>query len=709
MRTLFYAVAFACIAGCGNGPAPGPGPGSGGPPPAVKEDPPAEPGKPIAKEPGEPEEAVPLATVARHVIGVTLDPASHGIEGSDEIEFEGEGVREIELALNRTFEVTSVQFGRVAAGWDFKEGKLKVRFPAASTAKFTVTVAWRGTVFDPPKRDEVRFVTGEKSSGTIQPEGAYLPPNCGWYPDVPGTMARFTVTARVPETWEFIGQGGRHEYDAKTRRCTWSSPLTVDGLTAVAGPYVAEELQAGRVTVRSYFFEADAKDAAAYRKAAAEWIEHFSTLLAPYPYDDFSVVENFFSTGYGMPSYTLLGQDVVRMGPRYLGEGGLGHEILHCWWGNSVFIEGGNWCEALTTYCSNYHWVEFKQGEEEARKYRRRQIVRFSMMVPPEADYPVRKFEGKVTEADNEIGYGKGSMLFHLVRRRIGDAAFWEGLRRVIRERTGRRASWEDFRAAFEAQSGEKLEELFRGWLDGTGAPEVTVAKTGKGAKVTLGGPLKDLRLRVRSWRPDGPVEADVDVKGGVAEWEEPAGTTRVEVDPGFDVFRRLPAEALPICLNRVVTSTPHAVVYPAGDEAYKELLERLADWEKIPAGEATPEKLKGKSVLVLGGPDVNAVAKRWAEGGKLKLAGLEVGADGWTGADEEVKLGAHRALLVSFTNPDDASRHATLFFPASPAAAKPARLLLYYSWESWFVWRDGQIAARGEFPVNDVPTADLR
>ena len=708
MRNLTTVVLLAAVLGCGGGSArsedkpevksPGETPDGKGAPPQATEPPDAKP-----------PEAAPAATLERHVLSVVLDPATHGIEGSDEIEFSGEGVRELDLALNKGFEVSSVSFGRVAAKFTFKDGTLHVTFPAASTKNFSVTVAYKGTVFEPPHRDEVRFVTGEKCSGTIQPEGAYLSPACQWYPTVPGAMARYTVTAKVPEDWEFVGQGGRSEYDAKTRRCTWVDPVPSDEMTCVAGPYVGEETRAGRLTVRSYFFKDDNASAEGYRKAAVDWIAHFSELLAPYPYDDFSVVENFFSTGYGMPSYTLLGSDVVRMGPRYLGEGGLGHEVLHCWWGNSVFIDGGNWCEALTTYCSNYHWVEKTKGAEEARKYRRHAMVRYTMHVNAENDYAIRKFLGKVTEADNEIGYGKGSMLFHLVRRRIGDAAFWGGLRRVIREKTGKRASWEDFRAAFEAESGEKLGELFTSWLDQPGAPEMSVAKTEKGVRLTVAGPLKNLRVHVRSWHADAPVESDVDVRDGAAEWTPPEGTTKIEIDPAFDVFRRLPAEALPICLNRVVTEAKPAIVLPADPAPYKELLERLEGWEKLTAEQATPEALKGKSVMVLGGPEENGLAKRWVEAGKLKPGTIEVTAKGWTAADETVALGQDRALMVSFANPDDPAHHATLFFPASPAATKPARLLLYYAWDSWLVWRDGKIAARGEFPVSDSITLELK
>jgi hypothetical protein len=709
----------ALLAGCGPSASPEPAPGGAevaspppeADPPAPRAEPPGPPPPDPPPEPARPPDPAPAPVLERHVLNIALDPAAHRIEGADAIEYSGGPASGVVLALNPTFEVFSVHVGHVAARYTLTGGTLDVRFPAPSDERFTVTVGFRGTLFDPPRRTEMRFVTGEKSEGTIQPEGAYLPASAGWYPDAPGSYARFTVTAKVPEDWEFVGQGGRHDYDPKTRRATWACPLPTPGLVCVAGPYVAAETRAGRVTVRSYFHPKDAAIGDQYRAAAAEWIDHWSASLGPYLFDDFSVVENFFSTGYGMPSYTLLGADVVRMGARYLGEGGLGHEVLHCWWGNGVHLgSGGNWCEALTTYGSNYGWVESAQGEDAARKYRRHQMVRFSVLVDPAKEYPVRQFGGKVTELDNEIGYTKGSMLFHLVRRRAGDRAFWRGLRRVVAERAGRAAEWDDFRAAFEAETGEDYRALWSAWLDKTGVPELRLERTSRGARLAVAGPLADLRVRVRSWRADGPVESDVDVRNGVAEWTEPDDAERLEVDPAFDLFRRIPAEALPRCLNRVVADGARAVVLPdAGETGYEALLQRLGDWEKVPATEAAPERLKGKSVLVLGGADANAVARRWAEAAKLDFGSVKVLAEGWTADGETARPGAHRALLVSGANPDDPARHAAVFAPMNDASKAAARLLLYYGWDSWLVWRDGQVAARGEFPCADVPTLELK
>jgi hypothetical protein len=71
-----------------------------------------------------------------------------------------------------------------------------------------------------------------------------------------------------------------------------------------------------------------------------------------------------------MPSFTLLGDQVIRL--PFILDTSYGHEILHNWWGNGVFVDiaRGNWCEGLTTYGADYLYKE-QQSEAEARDYRR--------------------------------------------------------------------------------------------------------------------------------------------------------------------------------------------------------------------------------------------------------------------------------------------------------------------------------------------------
>jgi len=46
-------------------------------------------------------------------------------------------------------------------------------------------------------------------------------------------------------------------------------------------------------------------------------------------------------------------------------------------------------------------------ANEIAHKHRRDILQKYAIQVSPLQDYPLRKFEGKETELDGQIGYGK--------------------------------------------------------------------------------------------------------------------------------------------------------------------------------------------------------------------------------------------------------------------------------------------------------------
>ena len=74
-----------------------------------------------------------------------------------------------------------------------------------------------------------------------------------------------------------------------------------------------------------------------YRQATKRYIDMYSEQIGPYAFKKFALVENFWQTGYGMPSFTLLGQQVIRF--PFILHSSYPHELLHNWWGNSVFVD----------------------------------------------------------------------------------------------------------------------------------------------------------------------------------------------------------------------------------------------------------------------------------------------------------------------------------------------------------------------------------
>ena len=123
--------------------------------------------------------------------------------------------------------------------------------------------------------------------------------------------------------------------------------------------------------------------------------------------------------------------------------------------GNGVFVDatGGNWCEGLTTYVADYLSKE-EHTLAEARAYRLRTLEKYALLAAGAQDFPLSAFRNRYNPASQAVGYGKAMFVFHMMRRWIGDAAFWAALRDIYAERLFQRTRWGHFMDAFAAHGG---------------------------------------------------------------------------------------------------------------------------------------------------------------------------------------------------------------------------------------------------------------
>jgi hypothetical protein len=180
-----------------------------------------------------------------------------------------------------------------------------------------------------------------------------------------------------------------------------------------------------------------------------------------------------------------------------------------------------------------------------------------------------------------------------------------------------------------------------------------------------------------------------------------PEKPVSLHLDPEFEVFRRLSREHLAPMLNLFVADRERSLLVPSGGSdaergPYQELAKQITSRDKgIRAiGDQELKSVKG-SALVLGGPGTNEAAE-WAVrgcGGKLNLQKDSVTIEGRSFA------GPSLALLVSCRHPERPEHIVTLFYGVTPdAAAKVARLLFFYGWQSYVVFREGTVIAKGDW-----------
>lgn len=256
----------------------------------------------------------------------------------------------------------------------------------------------------------------------------------------------------------------------------WEEAWPVGGLSLCAGPYRIEERRVAGVDLYTYFYPDNASLASSYLDAATKYLNFYSDLFGPYPFEKFAVVENFFPTGYGFPSFTLLGSSIIRL--PFIIDTSFPHEIAHSWWGNAIQVDQseGNWSEGLVTYLADYLLKE-RRSAAEGRDYRMQFLTDYAALVATDNDFPLSGFTSRVDPASRAIGYGKGAMVFHMIRNAIGDRAFFGALREICRERLYRSATWSDFERAFSRSSGRDLSSFMKQWLTRPGGPRLALSK----------------------------------------------------------------------------------------------------------------------------------------------------------------------------------------------------------------------------------------
>jgi aminopeptidase N len=666
-----------------------------------------------------PEEAPGRARIVSHKLTVRLDPKTHRLVGKDVIEFDVSKGRStgglfIPKVLASSVPLSSNEAGVHAA-----------TLPEGTT---TLEVTYEATIFDAVRKsDAAAFVVGDDTKGVISEDGVYLSARSGWYPTTgEDGLARFDVTSYVPEPFLVVTQGGVAErssvaapagFDAGTEVAPAAGAppaeagvryavakaharMPTDGCDLVAGPYRTTTRTVEGIEIATWFFEKHEGAQALWLDSMDAIVKRYEPILGSYPHPKFDIVENFFSSGYGMPSFTLLGSETIayvtegakRSGGK-IPPGYLDHEYVHGWFGNGLFVDpkDGNWCEALTTYFSNYLAKEL-ESPEAAREHRRGILEHFAIRVKGEKDYPIRAFRTKTEEVDNDVGYGKGAMLFHMLRKRLGDENFFAAVKGLAESRIGTYVNWDDWLATLDGAWAKPFLERkglpavrlasATAWRAGIqpSAPEVRAEVVVDQPRGEAPWPDFDLPISI-----DGKLAGSVRVQGRSGVFRAAPEHARggvIELDPDYDGLRRIAEEDLPPCLNRTLEGGETYLVAPDAPQAIASLAQALVTSKGVKRASPIPDAATALVLLNVVTPD-----KSWALEGLASADG-----NGLTLKGTRYE-GAGHALLLS--RADKGSR-VTYYVACSEAAAARATRVPFYGWDEYVVFRDGRPVARG-------------
>jgi aminopeptidase N len=518
------------------------------------------------------------------------------------------------------------------------------------TLRFTdVQLAGRNLPIE-SQRDTIRILPPRDGTLEISFEGVFKPPSRSraeeqlirpsviddrnvvllgtWYPKV-DQPCQYQLMVILPDGFEAVSEAERIEKKVAEGNAAFTFhflyPLREISLIA-SKRYKVSRGRSGNVDILTYFFTEDEQLAANYIEQTKKYLKLYEGLIGPFPYKRFSIVENPFPTGYSMPTFTLLGQNVVRL--PFITETSLGHEIVHQWFGGAVEVdpERGNWAEGLATYLADHLYQEEKGG---GAAYRKGLLTEYQSYANRENEYPLSQFSGRSDSLSKAIGYDKAAMVFHMLRKGMGDEPFCRGLRYFVTSERNKMAGWQEIRKAFEKESGKSLNSYFTQWVRDKGLPELSLEDV-------------DVRQRENKWevqftiaQKGKPYILDVPVtlywKGGrTTSWfhldEEREKITmraegppdRISVDEEYNVARRLSREEFAPVISRLLGSDKLLIVVPhQGTGMYKEVADAFSQrgGRRIEGDALTDADMRENSLVVLGA-DNTLVTRLY---GKLK------------------------------------------------------------------------------------------
>ena len=524
-----------------------------------------------------------------HQLQIELDPSTHFARIEDTIKFKGslENCESFYLHAN-------LKVDKISDGWKVKNssGVLKFDFVKnrTKTCPETLVLSYSGVLHDRSiGPDDTKDFDGFFFSG----ESYFYPRS-----NKSSSQVTFEMQVSLPEPWQAVSQGQRQDSQLLRGRkiVSWKSSYPTEEIFLIGNKFDIYTTVYNGLPLYVFLLQQEDALASKYLQAAKGYIDFYSKLIGPYPYKKFALIENSRQTGYGMPSFTLMGSRIIRF--PFILHSSYPHEILHNWWGNGVLpdIKQGNWSEGLTAYLADHLLMELKG---KGAPYRFQEMMKYLNYVNESNDFLLSEFSYRDSMASQAIGYAKLLMVFHMLRTEIGDENFLKGLKKFYATYKYKYANYGDIRENFEEVSGKDLSIFFRQWIHRKGAPEIRLKQTSYvylknryNLKVTVeqSAPVFELKLPVAIWTTSSPLGEihfiKLNEKNMEFSFELSSEPVALQLDPYNDVFRRLGGDEVPASLGQTYGAEAVSALLPKnGNLDYQKFAQSVAKPEMIFTG----------------------------------------------------------------------------------------------------------------------------
>ena len=479
--------------------------------------------------------------VLHYEIAVGLPDSGSSITGRTEILYEALAALD-SLALDfGGLEVDSVRVDGRGATFRHEVERLVIETPAAAAGtRREATVWYHGAPGD-------GLILGPNRHGDFVVFADNWPDRARyWFPgiDHPSDKATVRFDVEAPSWMEVVANGhlvDRVELGGGRARTRWAETAEIPTYCMVIGATdfaITRAGEAAGIEISHWTYPADSTAGELAFARSVEILAFYDSLFGPFPYEKLAHVQS--STRYGgmeNAAAIFYGEDTIGeaeldadMAGRAADVPGVddltglvAHETVHQWFGDAV--TEADWrhlwlSEGFATYFAavffELHGGGAGRGPTELTRRMRemRDEVIAAYVENPEPVYgeEPREYESLLT-ANN---YQKGAWVLHMLRRQVGEEAFFEAIRRYYAALRDGTAWTADFERITEDVSGQDLGWFFAQWLGRAELPELAVEWMEE----------DPTRLVVRQLQPSGPFHLDVDL---VIGW--PGGSHRERVN----------------------------------------------------------------------------------------------------------------------------------------------------------------------------------
>ncbi|HYL84704.1 MAG TPA: M1 family aminopeptidase [Candidatus Angelobacter sp.] len=384
--------------------------------------------------------------------------------------------------------IESVTVNKSAAKFETTADKLIVPLPAAAKAgdKFDIAIRYqgkptKGLYFILPDKDYPDRPKQIWSQGESEDTRYYLPTY-----DYPNDRLTTETILTVPATWLTVSNGKLISItDAGKGLKTWtwreSVPSSTYLITVVAGEL--EELKdSWRGMPVTYYAPKGRGDRLPvnYSRTPA-MIDLFSIKLGvDYPWEKYAqvMVDDFVAGGMENSSATTNTSSSLNH-PKIAAELAtdeddlISHELGHQWFGDLVTCKdwGNIWLnEGFATFMETV-WLESHYGKEQA-DYERWEGSRGWFADASLFSKPIVRHDFEDSSEFDGNAYTKGGWVLYMLRRQLGEEAFYKGLKHYLEMNRGKNVVTADFAKAVEESSHTSVDQFFSQWIYGAGAPK---------------------------------------------------------------------------------------------------------------------------------------------------------------------------------------------------------------------------------------------